>query len=265
MPRGRYADILEGPVTAMCYQELQDPTFNCPGDVLQLLSQPETAPFQSTRWATILLQISVYGFPIFSIVSSIPVFSIIIKYNVVENGLSPRVGFLWGVVFPWLAGFPLLYMPDVLGRVINITSLIFVSFANFILPLALYVVLQRQGPHIRPSLGTTLLPADHSQPQEGREHAAVGEAFLFGGGATLGVQTDGGGGACTAAEEAPTAGGLTHHALPRSWAWCTPRTKSVLATALAIILALGSATALVLTIIQGSYTIDASTCATVGN
>ena len=72
----------------------------------------------------LLLKVSVYAFPIVAVVSSIPVFSIVIKYNLVENGFSARLGFLWGVLFPWLAAFPLLYMPNILSQFINFTSLL---------------------------------------------------------------------------------------------------------------------------------------------
>ena len=82
-------------------------------------------------------------FPVVAVVSSIPVFSIVVKYNMIENGFSPTVGFLWGVVFPWVVAFPLYYMPGVLAQFINFSSLFFVAFTDFILPFALYVTLQR--------------------------------------------------------------------------------------------------------------------------
>ena len=107
-------------------------------------TQPEIAPWRSSRGATLLLQGSVYLFPIVAVVSSIPVFSIVIKYNLVENGMSPRLGFLWGVVFPWVVAFPLVYMPDVLAQIINLSSLVFVSFTDFVVPFSLYVILQRR-------------------------------------------------------------------------------------------------------------------------
>ena len=104
-----YADVLQGPVTATCYRRLKDPLYNCPNSLLQVFTEKATAAWASSPVASVVLQTSVYGFPIFSIVSSIPVFSIIVKYNLVENGFSPRSGFLWGVVFPWLAGHGWLY------------------------------------------------------------------------------------------------------------------------------------------------------------
>jgi hypothetical protein len=72
------------------------------------------------------------------------VFSIVIKYNCVENNFSHRFAFVWGVLFPWIISIPLLYQPDALNQFINFSSLIFVSFTDFIVPWALYIVLQRK-------------------------------------------------------------------------------------------------------------------------
>ena len=269
-----FSDVLQGPVTATCARQLDDPTFVCANDLLQLLSQPATAPWQSSRAATTLLQASVYCFPIFSIVSSIPVFSIIIKYNCIENGFSHAFGFAWGVIFPWLIGFPLLYMPDVLGRIINITSLFFVSFSNFVLPLALYVVLQRKPDHGRlqaqPGLGTTLLSGTHTtSTAESITHAAP-SAMGVNVNVTFASERCDAGSTPAAAEE--DGGGFMpleqegrHLVLPRSWTCCTSPVRSALAVAIAILLAVGSMTALYLTITQGTYDVDAGICATVGN
>eukprot|EP00966_Prymnesium_polylepis_P238759 5521898-Prymnesium_polylepis.1 len=54
------------------------------------------------------------------------------------------MGFMWGVLFPWVISLPLLYIPDMLADVINLTSLIFVSFTDFIVPFCLFVHLQRR-------------------------------------------------------------------------------------------------------------------------
>jgi hypothetical protein len=51
----------------------------------------------------VISQISVYLFPAVALMSSIPVFSIIIRYNLVENKIcrKPFANF-WAVVFPWI-------------------------------------------------------------------------------------------------------------------------------------------------------------------
>jgi len=143
-----FSNFLQGPVSGTCpeqvYMQSIGKDFNCPNDLMQLLTQSQTAPWQDSGVGTAILKTSVYLFPIVAVVSSIPVFSIVIKYNLVENGFSNTAGFMWGVVFPWVTAFPLLYMPNVLAQFVNFTSLIFVSFTDFIVPFSLYFVLQRR-------------------------------------------------------------------------------------------------------------------------
>merc|ERR1712232_296376 len=79
-------------------------------------------------------------FPIVAVVSSIPVFSIVVKYNMMENGFSESTGLWWGVVFPWILGLPLVYMPGLLQTFLNLTSIVFVTFTDFVVPCALFVV-----------------------------------------------------------------------------------------------------------------------------
>lgn len=127
---------------------------------------PRALKHGAANW---VLQTSVYLFPPCAVMSSIPVcsvvkttaeyschsvfctnlhlsqvFSIIIKYNCVENGFSHKFAFVWGVLFPWIVALPLLYQPDALNQFITYSSLIFVSFTDFIVPWALYIVLQRK-------------------------------------------------------------------------------------------------------------------------
>lgn len=142
-----YGDVLQGLVTNTCARQVADPSFNCPNDLMQALTQKQTRPTDN-GFANSMLELSVYMFPIAAVVSSIPIFSIVIKYNLLENGFSSGSSFAFAVLFPWLIGFPLLYMPNVLAQVVNFTSLIFVTFTDFIVPLLLYVKLQNQrGEH----------------------------------------------------------------------------------------------------------------------
>jgi hypothetical protein len=67
------------------------------------------------------------------------------RYNVIENGWSHQAGFLWGVIFPWVAALPLLYQPGALNQFISFSSLLFVSFTDFIVPWCLYITLQRDA------------------------------------------------------------------------------------------------------------------------
>merc|ERR1712072_844984 len=113
---------------------------------MQALTQSKTEPgsWAAHGFSDSLLSMSVYLFPIAAVVSSIPIFSIVIEYNLLENCFSKASSFGFAVVLPWAIGFPLLYMPNVLAQFVNFTSLIFVTFTDFIVPLALYAKLQNQ-------------------------------------------------------------------------------------------------------------------------
>merc|ERR1719231_438639 len=153
-------------------------------------------------------------FPIVAVVSSIPVFSIVIKYNMLENGFSKQFGFLWGVVFPWVVGFPLLYMPNFLAQFVNFSSLVFVSFTDFIVPWALYIKLQdKRVSEKTPEAGSYLCQEE--------VHAQI----------------------------------HAHYAIPRAWG-VTIGTKKRCSLLLMLVLTVAAVIATVLTIVQGSYSID---------
>lgn len=156
-----FNDFLQGPVKGNCLQNVIDSDYNCPNDLMQLFTgstavingvKTNITPWHNNSFLTFVLKTSVYLFPIVAVVSSIPVFSIVIKYNLQENGFSSASGFLWGVVFPWVVAFPLLYMPNALAQVVNFTSLVFVSFTDFIVPFSLYFVLQDRRKEQRSAL-----------------------------------------------------------------------------------------------------------------
>jgi len=241
-----FAPLLQGPVTGTCVQQQQDPSFNCANDLMQLLIQPQTAPWQSSRAATVLLQTSVYMFPIVAVVSSIPVFSIVIKYNLVENGASPRVAFAWGVLFPWICAFPLVYMPDLLGQFINFSSLLFVAFTDFIVPFALYFLLQRPA-FATSQLSTTLVDGVATWPPPLLEAATP----------SLNPSQELHEGHEVSPHLALPCGSCTHPG-------ASPP-KSLLAVILGSILTALAIVATYLTIAQGTYTFDGQTCALVGN
>jgi hypothetical protein len=73
-----------------------------------------------------------------SVASTIPVISIIVKYNMLENGFSKNFSFFWGGILPWVVALPMLYMPNFIAECINITSLVFVTLTDFIVPLMIY-------------------------------------------------------------------------------------------------------------------------------
>jgi len=167
-----FPKILQGQVTGTCDQQAyNDASFNCANDMLQVFTNPATNPWASSSIGTFILKLSVYAFPIVAVVSSIPVFSIVIKYNLMENGFSKRAGFLWGVVFPWAAAFPLLYMPNALAQFVNLSSLVFVSFTDFVVPCVIYGSLLRKRRQL-PETPLARAPSIESLPPGVREHFA---------------------------------------------------------------------------------------------
>jgi hypothetical protein len=55
------------------------------------------------KWLHVVSKVCVYLFPIVVLLSSIPVFSIIIRYNLVENKICRKsIANFWAVIFPWI-------------------------------------------------------------------------------------------------------------------------------------------------------------------
>ena len=71
--------------------------FNCANDIMAILTDPTLAPasLHAHRASWFVLNLSVYLFPVVAIVSSIPVFSIVVKYNCIENGWSKGSASAW--------------------------------------------------------------------------------------------------------------------------------------------------------------------------
>ena len=140
---------LQGPASNNCaYGVDTGDASNCVQDLMQLIlgNDANNIPLAPATWANSkglsgLMHFSVYLFPFVAILSSIPVFSIVVKYNCIENGMSRGFSFFWGIIFPWLAAAPLLYQPGALAQVITFSSLFFVSFTDFLVPWCLYIVM----------------------------------------------------------------------------------------------------------------------------
>merc|ERR1712183_28824 len=110
-------------------------------------------------------------------------------------------------------------MPNALAQFVNFTSLIFVSFTDFIVPWALYIVLQRQ--------------------KHGTNECETSTRAVF-----------------LAREVERPPGVHVHNALP-TWSWLSSTIKIRLAGSLATILALAAMIATVLTVAQGTYEFSA--------
>ena len=90
-------------------------------------------------WA--VSRIMTYIFPIANILTSIPVFSIIIRYNLLQlKGLTIPVWVanILAVVLPWVVTLPF-YVGDALDLLINWSSAIFFTLLNLLLPVAFWL------------------------------------------------------------------------------------------------------------------------------
>ncbi len=103
--------------------------------------------------ATILDKISVYLFPLIAVASSIPIFSIIIRYNLVENQvLSLRWANVVSVVLPWVLVIPLTAGNSIFNAVSAYTSLLFQLPINLCIPFIIYYLALRRKATLKPCL-----------------------------------------------------------------------------------------------------------------
>jgi hypothetical protein len=92
---------------------------------------------KNSGWYAIL---AAYLFPPAALLTGIPVFSIIIRYNLVENKICrPLVANLFAVVFPWVVSL-FFYTGSFLTQLINWSSAFIFTALNFTFPLLVYVV-----------------------------------------------------------------------------------------------------------------------------
>ncbi len=102
------------------------------GNVLELMADQGSS--------STMTQISVYMFSLSTIGLGIPIFCIIMRYNLyVGNVVGAWGSKFWGAIFPWLVSF-FLYQGTGFVRFVSWTSLLFTNFTNFILPSYIYIL-----------------------------------------------------------------------------------------------------------------------------
>lgn len=108
--------------------------FSSGSDLLAVFTASTTSPKPSPMTRALA-----YLFPTVALVTSIPIFSIIIRYNLMENNLCGRFwGNFWGAIFPWIAAVAL-YSGSALNDVCNWSGLLFIAPLNFVLPAYFYL------------------------------------------------------------------------------------------------------------------------------
>ena len=181
-----FQQFLAGPATNNCAGSDGMSGVSCGQSILSIFTSPELMShylpsIHNNGPANFVVQLSVYLFPIAAVLSSIPVFSIVVKYNCIENGWNQSFSFMWGVVFPWVISIPLLYQPGALNQFISYTSLIFVSFTDFMVPWMLYYKLQKDNNKETMEDDNEALVSDDVEDYEsfGNVHWAISPKFGF--------------------------------------------------------------------------------------
>eukprot|EP01094_Clydonella_sp_ATCC50884_P006758 TRINITY_DN1594_c0_g2_i1.p1 TRINITY_DN1594_c0_g2~~TRINITY_DN1594_c0_g2_i1.p1 ORF type:complete len:412 (-),score=121.43 TRINITY_DN1594_c0_g2_i1:1068-2303(-) len=88
--------------------------------------------------------VSVYSFPAIVLLSSIPIYSIIVRYNLLESEFcSKGWANFWGVLFPWMVAVPFCTGSG-FNIFVNWSSLLVSGVINFVVPLILYIVMKRE-------------------------------------------------------------------------------------------------------------------------
>jgi len=116
--------------------------FSSGEDLLAALNDPATPNVMPVS------KIMTFIFAPCSLLTGIPVYSIIIRYNLLENHIMTKFwANLFAVVLPWILAL-FVYPGNMLGPVISWSSAILFVGLNFILPIAIYIYLQSsKGQH----------------------------------------------------------------------------------------------------------------------
>eukprot|EP01064_Diplonema_japonicum_P025496 TRINITY_DN3691_c0_g2_i1.p1 TRINITY_DN3691_c0_g2~~TRINITY_DN3691_c0_g2_i1.p1 ORF type:complete len:599 (+),score=109.43 TRINITY_DN3691_c0_g2_i1:76-1797(+) len=108
--------------------------FSGDSDLLTVLTDSSTPGV----WG--LSRIFAYVFPIFALVTGIPIFSIIMRYNLLENNICGSLwASFWSGVFPWIVAIGL-YTGNALGDTVTWSGLLVIVPLNFILPAWFYIL-----------------------------------------------------------------------------------------------------------------------------
>eukprot|EP00658_Telonema_sp_P-2_P068566 TRINITY_DN5749_c0_g3_i1.p1 TRINITY_DN5749_c0_g3~~TRINITY_DN5749_c0_g3_i1.p1 ORF type:complete len:567 (+),score=113.34 TRINITY_DN5749_c0_g3_i1:206-1906(+) len=125
---------------------------DCPYNVLTQLSETPP-PGDSNGDCRIATQVTALVWSFFMIGCGIPVFSILVRYNLYVAGVcSARWAKFWGVLFPWVVGW-VFYVGSAFSEFVGWAALLLFGMINFIGPLLLdlYVIhqpVQASAPHV---------------------------------------------------------------------------------------------------------------------
>lgn len=130
------------------------------GDILSIMALPSQPVF---------LQVSTYVFSFCVVGLGIPLYSVVIRYNLYVGGICGRHwSAFWGVVFPWLVSF-LFYQGSGLLNFVNLSALYVSGIINFIVPFVLYI----KARHVAKAAKYNLIPQE--QPKQASAYGSVNE------------------------------------------------------------------------------------------
>ncbi|TPX51839.1 hypothetical protein SeLEV6574_g00006 [Synchytrium endobioticum] len=115
--------------------------------------------------SSILMRLTTFIFPIVVLITSIPIYCIVIRYNLRQSGaVGPWTALLLAVLVPFLVVIPF-QTGSFLNTFCNWSSLFFTSVANFIAPLLIYICLPYTTAYIQRT-DFVALPYMHPVPQD---------------------------------------------------------------------------------------------------
>jgi hypothetical protein len=117
---------------------------------LPLGSPDVQSAIEGSHSAWTVSKVATYIFPIANLMSSIPVFAILIRYNLMNSGIcSKRVANIFAVLLPWVLAL-FFYAGSQLELLMTWSSALFFVPLNFVVPLLLYIEQYRRvGMHAR--------------------------------------------------------------------------------------------------------------------
>jgi len=107
-------------------------------DILQAITQAHILP----RPMLFMGRIAAFAFPLIGCLPGIPVFAIVIRYNLMEMGAPTPLATFMGVLFPWVFSIPFLVWSEAFIDIMSLGALCVVSVVDFLLPMYVWLRLQ---------------------------------------------------------------------------------------------------------------------------
>jgi len=113
--------------------------FSFTGTDSNILSLINVSSLGYPKGFKILSMITVYSFPLITSLTTIPIYSIIIRCNLISNKCPKVIATVVSIAIPWILSIPF-YGGNGLSEIVNWSSILFAGFLNFLVPLIMYVI-----------------------------------------------------------------------------------------------------------------------------